>query len=282
MIALFGKAFRLLRLPERRPPSEPLFSSLRLAEEPELDLKTALSRWLGLIESGRLLPHAPWQDPLGRLTAPLQFWGQVLLAQALPAPSPSQTLSLSEALLLDALPRILKTGLSVDHAVFNRGLHQSSPHPALVRSCGYMSSSQRPLLHLAIGHDAGPGLSIAFVRGLLDAGADPNGLDAFGTPALALCPLNRSRPRAIALWELLVERGARPDHPMSMGSPAMGGLAQNVAANLLSGLPNPAVADLARLYHAHPGLLEELDARALQRALAASIPAAPRAPKASL
>lgn len=248
----------------------------------DFDFEAGLCRWLVLIERGELSPDACFKGPASFVSSPLQFWGRALLERRRVDSPPDETLSPSESLFLAALARMLSFGLSLDSALRssdpNRPTRPDGPFPPVPLPFDY----RPPLLHMAIGADAEPGLPVEFIRGLLLAGADPRIVNEHGTPGLAHCCLTPSRERAIAVWELLIQHGARAEDSIFIGSPE-NGWTQFQAERLGLG-PASSIADLARLQTLHPGFLAELDARAQFRelSLAAGRPRRPASRKAFL
>lgn len=96
----------------------------------------------------------------------------------------------------------------------------------------HVSSSQRPLLHHAIGYNMCMGLGREFVEGCLAAGADPSAPDAFGVQPLALCALHVDPSLGAELWEVLVGAGADPGAPMASTRLGMGGIAGGSLASV--------------------------------------------------
>lgn len=224
-----------------RPMASGFFGAPDALDPDALNLDEACARWAHAILARELDPLAPCVDRIGRLTSPLQAWGQLWLGSLGPQSSYPPWDGKS---LIEALPALAKAGLKPDHMQPGRsqqvadGLRgRKGFRTSIEPKFGHMSSSQRPLLHLLIGYDSNRGAGLLAVQAALLSGASPSSLNAFGIPALALCALHPDQELGWDLWRALVDAGADPCEAFISDGNMMGGHASVISHSVSSGSP---------------------------------------------
>lgn len=239
-VAAIIQRFRISK-PISKPTASGFFGAPSLLNPGALNLDEACSRWVEAILARELDPLAPCVDRIGRLTSPLQAWGQMwvgsLRTQSAHPPWDGRS-------LIEALPALAQAGLKPDHMQPDRSQQvadslrgRKGSWTSIEPKFGHMSSSQRPLLHLLIGYDSCRGAGLLAVQAALLSGASPSCRNAFGIPALALCALHPDQELGWDLWRALVDAGADPCEAFISDGSMMGGHASVISHSVSSGAP---------------------------------------------